>query len=176
MDEQGEVRGGGRVQRGHREVRVDAVGQGVEPVGRHHRLLGGRALPPLVPEAVAPHAVTGPEAGHAGSRPGDRTDQVTADDEREVNGRTEHPRPDVGVHRVHGGGEHVHQDVGRAGARRGQLAVPDDVRGTQLLDVRGTHGIPCCHRGPERARAPSRTPSPAPFTPPLFLTDRFRQL
>ena len=84
-----------------------------------------------------------------------RAHQVTADDEREVDGRAEHSRPDVGVHRVHGGGEHVHQDVGRAGAGRGQLAVPDDVGGTELPDVRGTHRVPCCHRGPAQG-APGR--------------------
>jgi hypothetical protein len=109
------------VQGGDRRDGVDAVGQVVEPVDRDDAVLGTRALPAAVTEAVAPDTVTHSETDGTGPRLGDRADHVAADHERERRGRGVRAGPDEGVHRVDGDRVGAHEDIGRSGTRPGQL-------------------------------------------------------
>src|SRR5262249_7788924 len=92
--EPGQVRGSGRVGHGHGQIRAHALGHAVEPVDWHGGELGERSLTAVVPEAVAPDAVTWSKRMPARAGGDDLTRQIAADDERERDRRGITAAPD----------------------------------------------------------------------------------
>ena len=80
--EPAEVGGDRRMRHGHRQLRVDPVGQPVQPLAGDDREVGGGPLPTGVAEAVGPHRVPDGEVADRGPDLGDRAHEIAADDER----------------------------------------------------------------------------------------------
>ncbi len=161
-----------RVRGGHELVGGDAGGNGVEPVGGDRGVFGEGALPARVPQAVAPHRLSGGEPGRAGAGRRHLAHQVPADDEGQGHRGGVRPGPHEGVHGVGGDGPDPHEHVRGPRRGHGKLAVADGVGRSDGVDVRRVHhvgdgavhalmlGTARCRRtgGPPGRRAPAAVP------------------
>ncbi|GMA22462.1 hypothetical protein GCM10025864_02210 [Luteimicrobium album] len=136
-----QVRGRGRMHDGGQRGRVEARRRPVRAVRGDDGVLGGRALPARVPEAVRPHAVADGEARRARTGRHDRPHQVAPDDERERQRRLVRARPHERVHVVDGHRVDPDEEVHGSRLRDGKGADADRVRRSASLDERRAHEV-----------------------------------